>query len=247
MEFVYKNKKTNQEIFKKANKISKKVDIQDGVSCLIKADNFLGLSTLMKNDSIKGKVQLAYFDPPFNTNQIFTTCENRNNTISRSKNGKLAYSDKLSKEDYLEFIRERLIILKELMSDDGSIYLHIDYKIGHYIKIIMDEVFGEDCFKNDITRIKSNPKNFSRKAYGNEKDLILFYVKKPNKNIWNEIRENLSEKQLLKAFPKTDDNGRRYTTIPLHAPGETNGVTGSKWRNLMPPIRKALENKSKCI
>ncbi len=80
--------------------------------------------------------------------------------------GEIAYSDNLTQEEYFEFIRERLILLRELLSEEGSIYLHIDYKIGHYIKIIMDEIFGVENFKNDISRIKSNPKNFRRKAYG---------------------------------------------------------------------------------
>ena len=76
----------------------------------------------------------------------------------------------------MEFIRERLVFLKELLSDKGSIYLHIDYKIGHYIKILMDEIFGIENFRNDISRIKCNPKNFSHKGYGNIKryDIVLF-------------------------------------------------------------------------
>jgi adenine-specific DNA-methyltransferase len=69
-------------------------------------------------------------------------------------------------------LRERLILLRELLSEQGSIYLHIDYKIGHYVKVMMDEVFGIENFRNDITRIKCNPKNFDRVGYGNIKDLI---------------------------------------------------------------------------
>ena len=71
-------------------------------------------------------------------------------------------------------------MLRTLLSDRGSIYLHIDYKIGHYVKVLMDEVFGADNFRNDITRIKCNPKNFARRAYGNVKDMILFYSKSSN-------------------------------------------------------------------
>ena len=70
------------------------------------------------------------------------------------------------------------------MSDNASIYLHIDYKIGHYVKIIMDEIFGAENFRNDISRVKCNPKNFERKAYGNIKDMILFYSKTKD-YIWN--------------------------------------------------------------
>ena len=99
----------------------------------------------------------------------------------------------------------------------------------------MDEIFGEDNFINDITRIKCNPKNFSRKAYGNIKDMILFYSK-TEKYVWNEAKESMSDSDIQRLFSKTDANGRRYTTIPLHAPGETrNGVTGQPWKGLKPP------------
>ena len=121
------------------------------------------------------------------------------------------------------------------MSEKASIYLHIDYKIGHYVKIIMDEIFGSENFKNDITRIKCNPKNFQRKAFGNVKDLILFYSKGANP-IWNDIKDKFSSADLERLFKKVDKNGRQYTTIPLHAPGETkNGATGGKFRGKYPP------------
>lgn len=94
----------------------------------------------------------------------------------------------------------------------------------------MDEVFGEENFKNDITRIKSNPKNFTRKAYGKEKDVIYFYAKNYKKNIWNEVRVLMNECDIEKRFPKINQDGKRYTTIPLHAPGETKGATGQVWR-----------------
>ena len=124
----------------------------------------------------------------------------------------------------------------ELLSDKGSIYLHIDYKIGHYVKIIMDEIFGIENFRNDITRIKCNPKNFNRNAYGNIKDLILFYSKTKN-NIWNSPQVPYSKDDIERLFKKIDSNGRRYTTIPLHAPGETKqGSTGEEFNGIKPPI-----------
>ena len=115
-------------------------------------------------------------------------------------------------------------------------YVHIDSKVGHYLKIIMDEVFGADNFKNDIARIKSNPKNFSRRAFGNEKDMVLFYAKNAKKNIFNNITIPLTDEDKIEMFQKVDEQGRRYNTVPIHAPGETqNGETGSMWRGMMPP------------
>lgn len=235
MELKFDNKISEKQVLSKANKNKSPFELNYNGSMLFMGDNFEVLSILLNN--FRGKINLIYIDPPFNTDQEFFVSENgRANSISHSKNDIVAYSDKMSTDEYLEFIRERLILLRELLSDNGSIYLHIDYKIGHYIKIIMDEVFGKENFKNDIARIKSNPKNFYRKAYGNEKDLILFYTKNYKNNIWNDIKVPLDENEIAERFSKIDENGRRYTTIPLHAPGETkNGPTNKPWRNIPVP------------
>jgi len=210
-------------------------DFSNQQNKLIYGENFDILKNLLFQKNMANKIDLVYIDPPFATNTIFRVGENRTSTISSSTDDNIAYMDSLQGEKYLEFLRHRLILLRELMSEQGSIYLHIDYKIGHYVKIIMDEVFGVKNFRNDITRIKCSPKNFQRKAYGNIKDLILFYTK-TDKYIWNEIPDDLDEEDIIKRFNKIDKNGRRYTTIPLHAPGETlNGVTGQEWRGLRPP------------
>ena len=232
MELIYNNKVPYGDIITKANKFKAFKNISNN-SCLIYGDNFKALSSLLKTH--RGKIDLIYIDPPFNTNQVFTITDNRKNAVSRSKNSLVAYSDNLTRDGFLEFVRERLILLKELLSENGSIYLHIDTKVGHYIKILMDEVFGENNFKNDITRIKSNPKNFLRSAYGNEKDIILFYAKNYAKNIWNEVKISIDKNEMGKKFPKVDKDGRMYTTIPLHAPGESKGITGQPWRGINPP------------
>lgn len=202
---------------------------------LLHGENGYWLRQLLNHPSYHGKIDLIYLDPPYATNQVFQISENRSSTISRSKNGKTAYSDTLTGAHFLEFLRERLILLRELLSEAGSIYLHIDYKIGHYVKIIMDEIFGIENFRNDITRIKCNPKNFARKGYGNIKDLILFYSKGANP-IWNEPKQPYTPEDEIKLFPKKEANGRRYTTIPLHAPGETaNGATSQPFLGITPP------------
>jgi adenine-specific DNA-methyltransferase len=202
---------------------------------LIKGDNIQALSYLSENRKLNGKIDLVYIDPPFATGGNFTITDGRASTISNSKNGDIAYSDKVIGKDFIEFLRARLILLKELLSEKGSIYLHIDYKIGHYVKVLMDEIFGIENFRNDITRIKCNPKNFDRIGYGNIKDLILFYSKSSSP-IWNEPREKYTEKDLEKLFPKTDRQGRRYTTVPIHAPGETeNGKSNQPFKGIMPP------------
>jgi adenine-specific DNA-methyltransferase len=204
-------------------------------SILIHGDNITGLKYLLNEKNLKGKIDLVYIDPPFATGGNFTITDGRATTISNSKNGNIAYTDTLKGKDFIEFLKERLILIKELLSEQGSIYLHIDYKIGHYVKVMMDEVFGIENFKNDITRIKCNPKNFDRIGYGNIKDLILFYTKTANP-IWNEPREKYTEKDFEKLFPKIDKQGRRFTTVPIHAPGETeNGKSSHPFKGILPP------------
>ncbi|MCB7482224.1 DNA methyltransferase [Christiangramia sediminis] len=186
-------------------------------------DNYFVLKKLLEDYT--GKIDLIYIDPPFGTGQDFNSLDNQ-----------AAYSDKLINSEFLEFIRKRLFILRELLSDEGSIYLHIDKKIGHYVKIIMDEVFGFNNFINDITRIKCNPKNFSRSAYGNYSDMVLYYVKNRDKQIWNDIRETMSIEKRKELFPKNHPQLGFYTTNPIHAPGETkDGDTGLEWNGLYPP------------
>jgi len=214
---------------------------------LIHGDNLKVLQTLLSNCDLKSKVDLVYIDPPFSTNSIFSIGEDRVSTVSSSLSDKIAYKDKLTGSSFLEFLRARLVLLRELMSDKASIYLHIDYKIGHYVKIIMDEIFGIDNFRNDITRIKCNPKNFKRKAYGNIKDMILFYSKTSH-NTWNDPLDSFSEEDAVRLFKKTDANGRQYTTIPLHAPGETkNGPTGRAWRGIFPPKGRHWRSEPKVL
>lgn len=234
MLLTYENKKSETEILNGGAKARLKSVCGEGApNKLIQGDNLPILRALL--DDYQGKVGLIYIDPPFATNTHFKIGTERGNTISSSRNSAPAYSDTLLGAEYMEFMRERLILLRELLSERGSIYLHIDYKIGHYVKVLMDEVFGRKQFRNDITRIKSNPKNFPRNAYGNIKDLILFYSK--SKRItWNDPSFPFSEEDKARLFRKVDAEGKLYTTIPLHAPGETvNGVTGQAWRGITPP------------
>lgn len=201
---------------------------------LIHSENLKGLNYLLEH-GYRGKVDLVYIDPPFATGGSFTITNGRASTISNSRKGDLAYTDVLKGTDFVSFLRERLVLLRELLSEQGSIYLHIDYKIGHYVKVMMDEVFGIENFRNDITRIKCNPKNFERIGYGNIKDMILFYTKSASP-IWNEPREKYTEDDLRTLFPKIDKQGRRYTTVPIHAPGETeNGTSNLPFKGILPP------------
>lgn len=223
----YANKNDEKQIIDSIEKID--------LFCVQKAHDLGYLNSVFKGDNLyilkklltkyAEKVDLVYIDPPFGTNQDFIAYD-----------GKTGYSDKITDAEFLEFLRKRLILLKHLLSSQGSIYVHIDKKMSHYVKIILDEVFGEKNYINEITRIKCNPKNFARKAYGNYTDTIFFYTKERDNNIWNGITVPLKKHELEELFPKTDQKGRKYTTHPLHAPGITkDGPTGEMWMGMNPP------------
>lgn len=241
MKLTYKNKIEKNDVFslretRKLKGDMTSLNIRDEINRLLfEGDNFDIMKSLIENHKLTGTVDLVYIDPPFSTNTIFRIDDARVSTISPSNEDRIAYTDTLKGAEFLEFLRQRLILIRELMSDKASIYLHIDYKVGHYVKVIMDEVFGPENFRNDITRIKCNPKNFQRKGYGNIKDLVLFYTKTDNFT-WNEPMEEREEEEITRLFNKVDEQGRRYTTNPLHAPGETaNGKTGQAWKGIKPP------------
>jgi len=111
---------------------------------LILGDNLKVLKSLTEDPNVRGKVNLIYIDPPFATKRDFM------------KDNVKAYADKVVGSAFIEFTRKRLILLKELLAPNGTLFVHLDQKKGHYIKIILDEIFGENNFRNEIVWCYSN-------------------------------------------------------------------------------------------
>jgi adenine-specific DNA-methyltransferase len=194
---------------------------------LIYGENLRVLRNLLENSDIAGKINLIYIDPPYATGLGF---ESRQQTY--------AYQDFREGADYLEFIRQRLILLKELLSEQGSIYIHLDQNMAFPVKILMDEIFGIKNFRNWITRKKCNPKNYTKNQYGNISDYILFYTKTDD-YIWNQPFEPWTDDKVIKEYQYIEEKtGRRYKKVPIHAPGERKGSTGQPWRGMLPPPGK---------
>ena len=194
---------------------------------LFYGDNLNVLAHLAQDHNIKGQVRLIYIDPPFATNKVF-----------KSRSRKDAYQDLLEGADYLEFIRERLVFLRELLAEDGSIYIHLDSNMAFHVKVLMDELFGRSNFRNFITRRKCNPKNYTRNQYGNVSDYILFYTKSGD-YIWNRPHQDWTPERATDEYQYVEkETGRRYKKVPIHAPGERNGATGQSWRGMLPPPGK---------
>lgn len=238
MELIFDGKKERDKIVKKAKAIAKEYQAAPNLSnsgFLCYGDNFHWLPRLLKNYS--KSIDLVYIDPPFNTGNKFFQSDEKTSNVSKFGNANLAYDDSFDFDEYLEYMYERFILIRQLMSSQGTIYLHIDVKVGHYLKLLLDEVFGRENFINEISRVKCNPKNMLRKSFGNYKDTIYIYSKYPKENIFNDIRNKVPEEDLETQFPKVEFlTGRRYATVSCNAPGETiNGVTGGEWRGVLPP------------
>lgn len=194
---------------------------KDWVNKLIFGDNLQILKTLMNDPSVKGKVKLIYIDPPFSTKQDFKGSQDQK-----------AYQDKISGANFLEFLRKRLVFLKELLSEEGTIYIHLDMKKGHYVKTLLDEVFGEHNFINEIVWKRTRAQHSDAGRFGNVHDNLLVYSKTPS-YFFNP--QSIPHKpEYLKRFNKIDDKGRRYMLVPAHAAGQGSAKRFGK-RVINPP------------
>lgn len=143
-----------------------------------------------------GKVNLIYIDPPFDTgaNFSFTASvpadpEHDNDTTSFVKQPSMleqkAYRDTWGRglDSYLQWFYETAILLRELLADDGSIYVHLDWHVGHYAKCVLDEVFGYENFRNEIVWKRTTNTGSSKvlaKGFSNDHDAILYFTKSGN-------------------------------------------------------------------
>lgn len=186
-------------------------------------NNIYGLKKLC--NIYAGKIKLIYLDPPYGTGMEF-----------QSRSLEHAYQDIYGTAAWSEMMRRRLIIMRELLSSDGTIYVHIGHQMLFHLKVIMDEVFGSGNFRNLITRRKCSSKNSTRKQFPNLHDYVLFYSKS---KIWLFNQPSVPAKQewIEKEYTKKDARGL-YKLVPIHAPGHRNGETGKEWRGMMPPPGK---------
>jgi len=172
---------------------------------LIFGDNAQAIKTLLTmkeegklvNEDGTPGVRLIYIDPPFASKQEFQGSE-----------AQKAYQDKISGARFLEFIRKRLVLLKELLSEDGTLYLHLDYRKLHYLKALGDEVFGENNFMNEVIWCYRE-RGISKTYWNNKHQTILVWAKNLGKQLFNadEARIPYSE-EYLKKFKYEDEDGK---------------------------------------
>lgn len=185
---------------------------------LIYGDNLLAMAALLAGDeetpSLRGAVDLVYIDPPFDSKADYrtkiilpgATVEQRPTVIEQ-----FAYSDTWSDgtASYLAMITPRLVLLRELLSESGSIYVHLDWHVGHYVKLVMDEIFGRENFLNNVVWCYST-RQFSKRYWNRKHDDLLVYSKTPNGQVFNwdddDVLEPYSE-VTVKKYKNQDEKG----------------------------------------
>jgi adenine-specific DNA-methyltransferase len=172
---------------------------KDWRNILIWGDNKLAMTALLKGDPelgippLAGKINLIYIDPPFFTGADFSfkvkiddsEVEKEPSVIEEK-----AYRDtwKGGISTYLDYMYERLVLMRELLADNGSIYVHLDWHVGHYVKVMMDEIFGYENFRNEIVWYYKTGGVPEEAGFSRKHDILLFYSKS-DCFIFNEVKQ----------------------------------------------------------
>lgn len=187
---------------------------------LVYGDNLLTMQALLAGDpqtglpSLRGKVDLIYIDPPFDSKADYRTpitLPNASFSQRPTVIEQFAYADTWEEGtiSYLKMIYPRLMLMKEMLSEKGSIYVHIDWHIGAYVKVVLDEIFGKENFRNEIIWKRGTVKG--AKAVGNQfarnHDMILYYSK-GNDYVYHTQYLPYSEEYIKQRYTKDDNDGR---------------------------------------
>lgn len=229
----------------------KELDKNEWLNRMIYGDNLLTMQALLAGDpqtgisSMRGKIDLIYIDPPFDSKADYRTKIHLPGTDIEQKPTvieQFAYSDtwKDGTASYLQMMVPRLILMRELLSEQGSIYVHIDWHVGHYVKVIMDEIFGKENFVNEIVwSYKRWPAK--TKSYQKMHDIIFWYSKSDSEHVWNQPYMELSKSTMETWGTKRQvaDFSQGYRK-PSQTNEETNGAPMSDvWDiSVIAPIAK---------
>jgi adenine-specific DNA-methyltransferase len=222
---------------------------------LIWGDNKLVMSSLL--EKFAGKIDLIYIDPPFATGADFTfSTQIGDGDLELTKEQSIieekAYRDTWGRglDSYLEMMYERLVLMRELLSEKGSIYVHCDWHVGHYLKVILDDLFGVEQLNNEIVWRRHYSHNDGNR-YGCIHDTVLWYSKSEN-YIWNRVYLPYDEEYIEKNYSNIDEKtGRRYRSVSMNAAGQGDSKyfgnklltppPGTHWRWSQERINQAME------
>lgn len=240
-ELVIPSRDTNwQDMLTRADKASRDVD-PTNMNRLIYGDNLLAMSALLAgNDeltSLRGKLDLVYIDPPFDSKADYrSTIELPNCGIEQRPTviEQFAYADtwRNGTASYLQMIVPRLILIKELLSSKGSLFVHLDWHVADYVKIILDDLFGRENFRNEIVWQKFGAHNDANR-FGNITDTIFFYSKQ-EEYTYNVQYVPFDDEYIKERYIPEDRTGRLF--YPHTFTGKGDGPTRMfRGETLTPP------------
>lgn len=215
-EYVLPSKNTNN-LF---NGILRDPSKKEWVNRLVYGDNLLAMQALLIGDditpSLRNSIDLIYIDPPFDSKADYRTNIQLPDAEIETKPTILeqfAYSDtwKDGTVSYLEMMYPRLCLMKELLSNKGSIYVHIDWHVGHYVKVLMDEIFGRENFRNEIIWHYVSG-NSPKRDFAKKHDVIFRYVKNINSYIFN-IQYREKKEGWEKKYDQVDEEGKKFKWV----------------------------------
>jgi len=196
------------------------------------------MASLLKE--FKGRIDLVYIDPPFDVGADFTMdvpIGDGNETVGKDQSTleMVAYRDMWGKgaDSYLHMMFERLLLMKELLSEQGSIYVHCDWRMNSSLRLLLDSVFGDQNFQSEILW-KRKDSNKAGTTLAVITDTILFYGKTESPK-WNQQFLPYTEDRIQKAYSNLDENGRQYALADLMAPGDRKGTKADyEWKGARP-------------
>jgi site-specific DNA-methyltransferase (adenine-specific)/adenine-specific DNA-methyltransferase len=166
-------------------------------------------------------VRLVYIDPPFATKQEF-----------RGTQDQKAYQDKVAGARFVEFLRRRLALIRELLADNGSVYVHLDQKKAHYAKVVLDEVFGEQNFRNEIIWRNTNTHN-KAETFGQIHQSLFLFTRSPRFQFQKTFRPRF-RKYVEAHYRHIDENGAKFRYSDPTGDGIRDGESGAEWEGYNP-------------
>jgi adenine-specific DNA-methyltransferase len=230
---------------------------------LIWGENKYVMASLLQGDPsielepLAGKIDLIYIDPPFATGQDFSyraRVGDEEWLKQASIIEETAYRDTWGTwprlDSYLQVMYERLVLMKDLLSDTGSIYVHLDWHVGHYLKLLMDDIFDRDNFRNEIVWRRHYSHNDGNR-YGCIHDIILWFSKSEN-YVWNRVFLPYEDEYIERNYQVDEITGRRYRSVSMNAAGQGEPryfgdrllapPPGTHWRWSQDRINQALQD-----
>ena len=200
------------------------------------------------------QVDLVYIDPPFASGADYAkkVYIRRNPKVAKAISQaeqeldidelkafeEKMYGDVWDKEKYLNWMYENLMAIKSVMSETASIYVHLDWHIGHYVKVLMDEIFGDDNFRNEIIWQKLKAAKKQAETFGNIHDTILYYSRNDKGYLHNKQYREYSEELIESHYRHVDENGRRYTDDSFTQTGQGPARVFGEYGTIEPPPGK---------